>query len=87
MLCGVAIVFKPDDKVLYHNQVWEVRYISGARVQIKMCGVDFHHATTVFYNELTPITNEVADCMLASDPPEVTERYATGWTDPRNVFK
>lgn len=81
-----------NDLVLYDNSVWEVRWVSGASVQIKMQGVDFHHARGVLADEVTPITKEVADCMLACDPPEVMvyqgkDRYATGWSDPKAVFK
>ena len=51
-----------------YNSVWEVRWVSGASVQIQMSGVDFHHARSVLIDEVTPITKEVADCMLACDP-------------------
>jgi hypothetical protein len=75
-----------NDLVLFENQVWEVRWVSGSSVQIKLQGVDFHHARSVLTSEVTPITKEVADCMLASDPPEVMVRYAEGWSDPRGIF-
>ena len=76
-----------NDLVLYQNQVWEVRWVSGASVHLKLQGVDFHHARMVLTHEVTPITKEVADCMLASDPPDIVAYYKTGWSDPRAVFK
>jgi len=76
-----------NDLVLYDNSVWEVRWVSGASVQIQMSGVDFHHARSVLIDEVTPITKEVADCMLACDPPDIVAYYTTGWSDPRAVFK
>ena len=75
-----------NDLVLYQNQVWEVRWVSGASVEIKLQGVDFHHVRGVLIDELTPITKEVADCMLACDPPEIVV-YHPSWSDPRAVFK
>ena len=56
-------------------------------VHLKLQGVDFHHARMVLTHEVTPITKEVADCMLVSDPPDIVAYYKTGWTDPRAVFK
>ena len=81
-----------NDLVLYDNSVWEVRWVSGASVHIQMQGVDFIRGRSVLIEEVTPLTKEVADCMLACDPPEVIvyigkDRYVTGWSDPRAVFK
>lgn len=79
-----------DRYVLYEDNVYEVEIDTGKLYKLKLY-TTCNSNTWVEINKCTPITKEVADCMVACDPPTITfdstNRYAEGWADPSVIYK
>lgn len=76
-----------DKFVLHQDTVYKVEIDTIKMFKLHQYGVDFQHDVWVEAKTCTEITKEVADCMVACDPPMMTYRYATGWSDPNTIYK
>lgn len=72
--------------VLYRDIVCEVELPTTKMYKLRQYRSTTSYQVWAEIDECIPITKEVADCMVACDPP--IERYVTGgWSDPRSIFK
>lgn len=77
--------------VLYRDIVCEVEIPTTKMYKLRQYRSTTSYQVWAEIDECIPITKEVADCMVACDPPTITfnstDRYAEGWSDPRSIFK